>query len=76
MENLNVEKIFTEEDKKFNRMMIDCALESRQKRELPDRRGGKMQMGNHLESMLLEHRDYDFSSEILADFRRKWGIFD
>ena len=76
MGDLVVKKIFTEEDKKFNRFMIDCALDSRQRQNVPDRRGGKMQMGNRLESELFKDREYDFASEILADFRRKWGISD
>lgn len=74
MEKIMIRKIFSEEDRKFNRKMIDCALESQKQHNVPDRRGGKMQMGNRLESKIFEDRNYDITSEILAEFREKWGL--
>ena len=74
MERVAVENIFTDEDKRFNRFLVDCALESQQKKNIPDRRGGKMSMGNHLEYGLLKDRNYEFTSEVLTQFRKKWGI--
>ena len=67
-------RIFSEEDRKFNRDMIDCAKANRREQNIPDRRGGKMLMGNRLEAKIFENRDYDITSEILAEFRKKWGL--
>ena len=57
-EDLKIRRIFSEEDKKFNRKMIELSLKY-PKVSLP---------------LLDEKREYDFSSEILAAFRKKWGI--
>lgn len=74
MQKIVRRRIFSDEDRKFNREMIDCARENRVEQSFPDRRGGKMLMGNRLESKILENRDYDITSEILSEFRKKWGI--
>lgn len=74
MDNLEIVEVFTEEDIKFNREMVDRALKLREQRKFPDRRVGKMQMKNQKKSDMFAERDYDFSSKILSEFRRKWGI--
>lgn len=74
MENLEIMEVFTDEDIKFNRKMVDRALTLQENKKFPDRRGGKMPMKNQWKSDMFEGRDYDFSSEILGDFRRKWGL--
>ena len=74
MQKIVRRRIFSDEDRKFNREMIDCARANRVDQRIPDRRGGKMLMGNRLESKIFENRDYDITSEILSEFRKKWGI--
>ncbi len=74
MQKIVRKRIFSDEDRKFNREMIDCVKENRKEQNIPDRRGGKMLMGNRLESKIFEDRNYDFTSKILAEFRDKWGI--
>ena len=54
--------------------MIDCVRGNRKEQNIPDRRGGKMLMGNRLESKIFENRNYDITTKILAEFREKWGI--
>ena len=56
---LRIPKIFSEEDKKFNREMIDLAR-SKPKEKIP--------------SPYFQDRDYDFTSEILDAYREKWLI--
>ena len=46
MEKIIIENVFTEEDKEFNRMMVNNALNYNKQQSIPDRRGGKMQMNN------------------------------
>lgn len=60
--NIFIVKIFTEEDKKFNRMMIDEAK--------------NMQKINHIKSDNFKNRNYDFVSDIIKYFRKKYGIND
>lgn len=74
MNNLEFLDIFTEEDIAFNRKMVDLTLELQNAKRFPEKRGGKMQMKNRQKSGMFEDRDYDFSSEVLGEFRRKWGI--
>lgn len=71
---MEILEVFTEEDIKFNRKMVDCALKLQQSKKIPDRRGGKMAMKSHLKSDMFKERDYDFTSEILGEFREKWGL--
>ena len=74
MEKIIIENVFTEEDKEFNRMMVNNALNYNKQQSIPDRRGGKMQMNNRYEPIMFKDRDYDFTSDILDDFSRKWGL--
>lgn len=67
-------RIFSDEDRKFNREMIDSVRENRKEYSNPDRRGGKMEMENRLKTNIFEGRDYNIASEILVEFRKKWGI--
>lgn len=41
---------------------------------VPESRGGKMSMDDLFEGELYQDRQYDFTSEILGGFRKKWGI--
>ena len=74
MQKIVLQRIFSDEDRKFNRKMIDCVRGNRKEQNIPDRRGGKMLMGNRLESKIFENRNYDITTKILAEFREKWGI--
>lgn len=55
-----ITSMFTEEDKKFNRKMM--------------KRGIELSYGKKKRPSIFQDRQYDFSSEILGDFRKKWGI--
>lgn len=74
LDNLNILEVFTLEDVEFNKKMVDRALKLREQKKFPERRGGKMLMNNRQKSDMFKNRDYDFASEILGEFRRKWGI--
>ena len=71
---LEVLSVFTEEDIKFNRKMVDCALDMQREKKFPERRGGKMPMRDHQASGAYAGREYDCTSEVINEFRRKWGI--
>ena len=58
MYDLNFLEIFTKEDIEFNHQMVDEALKLQGK----------------IKKYMFQNRNYDFSSEILSEFRRKWGI--
>jgi len=58
MEELEIFEIFTEEDIKFNRKMVDEGLKSKEKRK----------------PSIFKNRNCDYTSEIINEFRRKWGI--
>lgn len=74
MDNIEIINVFTEKDKKFNRLMVERALMDEQKVQGAERRGGKMPMPEQMGTGLYQERNYDFTSEIINDFRRKWGI--
>lgn len=74
MENLYVTSFFSEEDKLFNREMVMRSLDKRDDVTVPERRGGKMPMGDLFARRLYQGRKYDFTSEILGEYRKKWGI--
>jgi hypothetical protein len=57
MEELKIFDVFTEEDIKFNRKMVDEGLKS--KKTKPS---------------IFKNRNCDYTSEIINEFRRKWGI--
>lgn len=52
-------EVFTKEDIEFNKKMMDIS------RELPN---------VPIKTQFEKDRNYDFISEILNEFRRKWGI--
>lgn len=74
MENLNVTSFFSEEDRLFNREMVMRSLNKTNSVTVPESRGGKMSMDDLFEGELYQDRQYDFTSEILGGFRKKWGI--
>lgn len=74
MDNIEIVNVFTEKDKSFNRIMVERALLDEQKVQGAERRGGKMPMQEQVGTSLYQNRNYDFTSEILNDFRKKWGI--
>ena len=74
LDNLDVLDVFTLEDIEFNKKMVNRALRLQEQKKLPERRGGKMPMKNRQKSDMFKERDYDFTSEIIGEFRRKWGI--
>lgn len=76
MSELEIIQVFTEEDIKFNKKMVELGYELQEQKRFPDRRGGKMNMYGQQGSSMFAGRDYDFTSEILAEFRRKWGIHE
>ena len=57
MEELKIFDVFTEEDIKFNRKMVDEGLKSKKRKP-----------------SIFKNRNCDYSSEIINEFRRKWGI--
>lgn len=74
MENLNVTSFFSEEDRLFNREMVMRSLNKTNSVAVSESRGGKMSMNDLFEDELYQDRKYDFTSEILCEYRRKWGI--
>ena len=54
--------------------MVNNALNFNKEIFVPDRRGGKMQMNSEYKSIMFQNRNYDFSSKILEEFSRKWGL--
>lgn len=74
--NLDFLEMFTEEERAFNRKMMERGLELQQQRKNPEHRGGKMSMKNQKKSGIFSDRRYDFSSEVLSEFRQKWGILE
>lgn len=61
MEELKICDVFTEEDIKFNRRMVDEGMES------------KTKINN---TSLFKNHNYNYVSEIVNEFRRKWGIHE
>lgn len=74
MDEMIMENMFTTEDEEFNRKMVNNALNFNKEIFVPDRRGGKMQMNSEYKSIMFQNRNYDFSSKILEEFSRKWGL--
>ena len=74
MENIIIESAFTEKDKEFNRAMVNNALNFNKQKAIPDRRDGKIQMNNGYKPIMFKNREYDFTSDILDEFSRKWGL--
>lgn len=76
MKDLEILEVFTAEDIEFNRQMVDRALDLQIQRRFPDRRGGKMSMKHQQGSNRYVGRNCDYTSEVLSEFRRKWGILE
>ncbi len=74
MENLKVISFFSTEDREFNREMVVRAMNKGKDTAMPERRGGKMLMDDSFERSMYQSRQYDFTSEILGEYRKKWGI--
>lgn len=74
MEKLEINSFFSEEDRKFNRQMVQRLLRRGKAAVTSEHRGGKMPMNSFKESRIYQNRQYDFSSEILDEYRRKWGL--
>lgn len=74
MEQIEVKKYFSEQDKEFNRMLVKEGMCYNHDLLMPERRGGKMQINNNNEPSILKDKDYDFSSDIIEQFSRKWGL--
>lgn len=74
MEKIEIKSFFSEEDKAFNRQMVLRSLGKGDAVASSEHRGGKMPMNSLTESRLFQNRQYDFSSEILGEYRRKWGL--
>lgn len=74
MEDLRAISFFSEEDKKFNKEMVMRSVDKAKDAMASERRGGKMLMGDLFERKMYQDRKYDFTSEILGEYRKKWGI--
>lgn len=74
MEKLEINSFFSEEDKVFNRQMVLRSLEKGDEVVSSEHRGGKMQMHSLTGSRMFQNRQYDFTSEILGEYRRKWRL--
>lgn len=57
--------LFSEQYKEFNRILVKEGISY-------NRRDEKMQINN--KPSILINRDYDFSSDVIEQFGRKWGI--
>lgn len=76
MDDLKIISFFSAEDKKFNREMVVRSMDKEKDVIVPERRGGKMLMGDLLERRMYQNRKYDFTSEILGEYRKKWGMIE
>ncbi len=74
MENLNVTSFFSEEDRLFNREMVIRSLDKTDHVSVPERRGGKMKMGDLFARCMYQGRKYNFTSKILDEYRKKYHI--
>ncbi len=74
MPEIEIKSYFSKEDKDFNRKMVEWGLEGEKSLGVAEDRGGKMHMSSSIISRMFPNREYDFSSEILEEYRRKWGI--
>lgn len=74
MNNIEIIKVFNEEDKRFNRLMVDYGQKFQQGIDISDKHGGKMYINNPYEDDLLKERDYDFTSDVIEAIRNKWGL--
>lgn len=57
-EKIKIENCFSEQDKEFNRTMVN----------------NSMRCNNEKKSMMFKDRNYDFSSDIINEFYKKWNI--
>ena len=69
MRELEVIEVFSEDDVKFNRKMVDLSL-SLQK-QIPGQKT-KRKIQNQMPRTYTENRDC--AKEIIEEFRRKWGL--
>ena len=67
-------KVFNEEDKRFNRLMVDCGQKFQQGINISDNHGGKMYINNPYEDDLVKEREYDFTSSVIEEIRNKWRL--
>lgn len=74
MKNLNVIKFFSEEDKLFNLEMVNRSLCKTNDITVSDLMSTKIPISDLFILQLYQDRQYDFTSEILGEFRKKWGI--
>lgn len=74
MENLKVISFFSAEDREFNREMVVRSMNKEKDTTMPEPRGGKMLMDDLFKRSMYQNRQYDFTSEILNEYRKKWGI--
>lgn len=64
-----------EKDKKFNCLMVERALVDEQNTQGVIRRSDKISMKKQVEIGTCQNRNYDFTSDILDDFRKN-GEFE
>ena len=57
-EKIKIENCFSEQDKEFNRTMVN----------------NSMRCNNEKRAMMFKERNYDFSSDIINEFYKKWNI--
>ncbi len=74
MGNLEIISFFSAEDREFNREMVVRSMNQEKSIIMPERRGGKMLMDDLFKRSMYQDRQYDFTSEILDEYRKKWGI--
>ena len=74
IDDLEIVNIFSQEEKDFNRAMVQRALENERTLQNSERRGGKMPMRGQFNKGMYAKREYDFTSYVLNEFREKWGI--
>lgn len=71
MEKLEIIEVFTEDDIKFNRKMVDLSLSLQGQRKIPGQKP-KRKIQNQIQNLYM--RDVDCTKDIVEEFRRKWGL--
>lgn len=71
MEKLEIIEVFTEDDIKFNRKMVDLSLSLQGQRKIPGQKP-KRKIQNQIPNSYM--RDVDCTKDIVEEFRRKWGL--
>lgn len=71
MEKLEIIEVFTEDDVKFNRKMVDLSLSLQDQRKIPGQKT-KRKIQNQMPNSYM--RDVDCTKDIVEEFRRKWGL--